>query len=57
MAHSYTCPRCGRWHLTGSECDLAAALAAFGKRLSEIQHAADTAESLALVRYRLARSR
>jgi hypothetical protein len=34
-----------------------AALAAFGKRLSEIQHAADAAESLALVRYRLARSR
>ena len=57
MRTSYTCPRCGRWHLSGGRCDKPADLIAFGPHLSQIQEAADAAETKALARYPLARSR
>ncbi|HEY2703164.1 MAG TPA: hypothetical protein VGL20_05690 [Candidatus Dormibacteraeota bacterium] len=59
MTESNTCPRCWKGHPAGERCRHAAASALDAHRPtpSQVQHAADAAESLALVRFHLSRSR
>ncbi len=58
MNESYTCPRCWNGHAQGERCHQAtSALDAHRPTPSQLQHAADAAESFALVRFHLSRSR
>ncbi len=58
MTKSNTCPRCWKGHRVGERCHHAtSALDAHRPTSSQLQHAADAAESMALVRFHLSRSR
>lgn len=58
MADSKTCPRCWKGHPAGERCRHAAsAVDTHRPTPSQVQHSADAAESLALVRFHLSRSR
>ena len=57
MADSKTCPRCWKGHPAGERCRHAAGALDAHRPSSQLQHAADAAESLALVRFHLSRSR
>ncbi|MDB5067008.1 MAG: hypothetical protein JWM18_3442 [Chloroflexi bacterium] len=58
MAESNTYPRCWKGHPAGERCRHAtSALDAHRPSPSQLQHVADAAESLALIRFHLSRSR
>jgi len=58
MNRSYTCPRCWNAHREGDLCPRSGGpLDAHRPNPRQLQHAADAAEALALVRYRLERAR
>ncbi len=59
MNDSYTCPRCWNGHPVGERCrnTTSDALDAHRPTPVQLQQSADAAESLALVRYHLSRSR
>ena len=58
MADSNTCPYCWTGHRAGERCRHAtSSLDAHRPNRTQVQHAADAAESLALIRFHLSRSR